>query len=130
MNKIILIFTVIVMTTSCHNEELEKLKIENAVLKTELDSLKTVFKKEEERKKLFGEYVNTGKGFYKSFDFKGESSVVITDGIFGMPFATSYVKDGQLLRMRTDKSDLMLTIKDSKTLIGEGFSDGTYIKAE
>ena len=113
---------------SCHNEELEKLKKENAELKTELDSIKTIFKKEDEKKKFFGEYQNIKRGLYKSFDFKGETSVVITDGIIGFPFATSYIRDGQILRISTDKSDLMLTIKDDKTLVGEGFAEGTYKK--
>ncbi len=129
--KIIISFLIIIASlTSCHNEELEKLKKENSTIKAELDSLKTIFKKEEEKKNFYGEYINSKKGLYKSFNFKGETSVIITDGIFGIPFATSYVRDGQILRVQTDKSDLMLTIIDSKTLTGDGFAAGTYSKGE
>jgi len=45
-----------------------------------------------------------------------------------MPFATSYEKDGNIIRIKTDKSDLMLTIQDNETLIGEGFAKGIYKK--
>jgi len=79
---------------------------------------------------LEGNYLNQNRGFYKSIDFKGKTSVVVTDGIIGLPYATSYERDGKIIRIRTDKSDLMLTIKDSKTLIGEGYAEGTYIKSE
>ncbi len=43
---------------------------------------------------------------------------------------TSYTRDGDLLRIRTDKSDLLLTIQDANTLMGEGFAKGTYRKDE
>ena len=113
----------------CNSEE-KDLTIENARLTKQLDSIKQVNAKEEAEKKFFGEYINQKKGLYKSFDFKGESSVVITDGIIGLPYATSYVKDGDIIRIKTDKSDLLVTITDSNTLTGEGFADGIYIKTK
>ena len=130
MKKTITSFLIITSLTACNNEELEKLKNDNLALKTELDSLKVFFKKQEDKKNFYGKYINTEKSLYKSFNFKGETSVVITDGIFGIPFATGYVRDGQILRIQTDKTDLMLTIKDNKTLIGEGFAEGIYVKTE
>lgn len=80
------------------------------------------------QQKFLGIYVNTKDGIYKKFDFKGESTCTIIDGFFGFPFSTSYERDGNLIRIKTDKSDLLLTIKDSETLIGEGWAEGTYIK--
>lgn len=74
-----------------------------------------------------GLYKNEKGGIYNSFEFKGESTVVIGT-ILGIPYTSSYVKDGNLLRIRTDKSDLLLTIKDDNTLIGEGFAKGEYKK--
>lgn len=121
---------IMTLFASCHNAELKELRSENAELKTELDSLKTIINEEKEKRNFLGKYVNKENGLYKSFDFKGESSVVLTDGIFGFPFATSYERDGQIIRVRTDKSDLMLTVKDKTTLIGEGFAEGTYLKKD
>jgi hypothetical protein len=135
MKKSILCFNLFTIVgfatlTSCNNEELKRLKDENAILKNELDSIKTTIKEEEEKKRFFGMYKLSGKGLYKSFDFKGETSVVVTDNFIGFPFATSYERDGKIIRIRTDKSDLMLTVQDDKTLIGDGFADGTYTKTE
>ncbi len=79
---------------------------------------------------LEGNYINQDNGLYQSIDFKGKTSVVVTDGIIGQPFATSYEMDGKIIRIKTDKSDLMFTIKDSKTIVGEGFAEGTYVKTE
>ena len=132
MKKIIQFTFVLLTFMACHNEEVEKLKKENAGLKTELDSTKSYIKKQEDKKKFFGKYVNTKKrGF--TIDFKGETSVVITGGF--LPFATSYVRDGNLIRIKdvyalTIKiGDLIFTIKDDKTLIGEGeYADGTFVK--
>ena len=113
---------------SCNQGELKNLREENTALKTELDSLRNFIKQEAEKKKFLGLYVNTKSGLYNKIEFKGETSCVVTDGIFGIPFATSYERDGSIIRIRTDKSDLMLTIKDSETLIGEGFAEGIYKK--
>jgi len=118
------------LLVSCNQKELDRLKQENSEMRTELDSLKNFIKQEAEKKKFLGTYVNTKSGLYKKFEFKGETSCIVTDGIFGMPFASGYERDGNIIRIRTDKSDLMLTIKDDKTLIGEGFAEGTYIKNE
>ena len=79
---------------------------------------------------LNGNFVNQKKGIYKSIEIKGNTSVVVTDGLMGIPFATSYVRDGEIIRIKTDKSDLMFTIKNNNTLVGEGFAEGTYIKSK
>ena len=113
---------------SCNQKELNRLKEENSALKEELTSLKNYINQEAEKKKFLGIYVNTQKGLYKKFDFKGETSCMVTDGIFGMGYASSYERDGNIIRVITDKSDLLLTIKDDKTLVGEGYAKGTYIK--
>ena len=111
--------------TSCNNTEVKRLKNENDSLKNELDSFKRV---EKAKKDFMGMYVNTKGGFYNSIEIKGESSCIIVDGFLGFPFATSFERDGNILRVRTDKSDLMFTIQDSETLIGEGFAEGIYKK--
>jgi len=73
-----------------------------------------------------GLYKSNGEAIYSAFEFAGESTVIVYG--MGMKFPSSYVKDGELLRITTDKSDLLLKIKDNNTLIGEGFASGTYIK--
>lgn len=75
---------------------------------------------------LEGEYKNQGNGIYSAVEFKGKSTAVVKS--MGMTFSTSYDRDGKLVRLKTDKSDLLFTVKDSKTLVGEGFADGVYKK--
>jgi len=75
---------------------------------------------------LEGEYKNQGNGIYSVIEFKGKSTAVVKG--MGMTFPTSYERDGQLVRLKTDKSDLLFTVKDDKTLVGEGFAEGVYKK--
>lgn len=74
---------------------------------------------------LDGTYVSK-KALYKSFTFKGNSTVVIN--CFGFDFATSYEKDGNLIRIKTDQSDLLLEIITPDSLVDEGFAKGNFKK--
>lgn len=74
---------------------------------------------------LDGTYVSK-KALYKSFTFKGNSTVVIN--CFGFDFATSYEKDGNLIRIKTNQSDLLLEIITPDSLVGEGFAKGNFKK--
>lgn len=56
---------------------------------------------------LDGEYKNQGNGIYSAVEFKGKSTAVVKG--MGMTFPTSYERDGQLIRLKTDKSDLLFT---------------------
>ena len=67
---------------------------------------------------------------YKALKFKGKRTVTIIDALWGFPFATSYELDEDLIKIKTDRSDLLFEIKDSQTLIGEGFAEGTFIKTD
>ncbi len=75
---------------------------------------------------LEGEYKIQGNGIYSALEFKGKTTVVIKS--MGMSFPSSYVQDGNLIRVKTDKTDLLFTIKDGKTLVGDGLSEGVYKK--
>jgi hypothetical protein len=77
---------------------------------------------------LQGTFESADNPFYRKLIFKGKKTVSIVDTFFGMSFATSYEVDEKYIRIRTDKSDLLFEIKDSETLIGEGFASGTYSK--
>ena len=73
---------------------------------------------------LQGTYVSRDCAFYRKLIF----TVTIVDAIFGMSFASGYELDEDIIRVKTDKSDLLFEIKDSQTLIGEGFAKGTFRK--
>ena len=77
---------------------------------------------------LQGTYVSRDCAFYRKLIFRGKRTVTIVDAIFGMSFASGYELDEDIIRIRTDKSDLLFEIKDSQTLIGEGFAKGTFKK--
>lgn len=77
---------------------------------------------------LQGTYESDDCVFYKKLIFKGKRTVTIIDGLFGLPFATSYEIDENLIKIKTDKSDLLFEMKDGQTLIGEGFAKGTFKK--
>ncbi|MET4072993.1 hypothetical protein [Hymenobacter sp. UYCo722] len=77
---------------------------------------------------LMGTFISKGNPFYRKLIFKGKSTVVIVDALFGMSYPSSYELDEDYIRIRTDKSDLLLHIKDNRTLIGEGFIKGVFKK--
>jgi hypothetical protein len=77
---------------------------------------------------LQGTFESKDNPFYKKLIFKGKKTVSIVDTFFDLSFATSYEVDEKYIKIRTDKSDLLFEIKDSKTLIGEGFARGTFTK--
>ena len=77
---------------------------------------------------LQGTYVSKDCAFYRKLIFRGKKTVTIVDAIFGMSFASGYELDEDIIRVKTDKSDLLFEIKDSQTLIGEGFAKGTFRK--
>ena len=79
---------------------------------------------------LSGTYTSTDNPFYQSLTFKGKTTVVIKDAIFGIEYPTSYERDENYIRIETDKSDLLLELTDPNTLVGEGFAKGTFIKTE
>lgn len=75
---------------------------------------------------LSGLYKSKANGIYSAFEFKGKSTVVITS--LGMQFPTEYVRDENFIRVKTDKSDLLLEVKSDLLLVGEGFAEGEYVK--
>ena len=79
---------------------------------------------------LQGTFVSKDCAFYRKLIFRGKRTVTIVDAIFEFSFASSYELDEDIIRIRTDKSDLLFEIKDSQTLIGEGFARGTFRKSK
>jgi hypothetical protein len=60
------------------------------------------------------------------FDFKGNSTVAIRM-VNGQIFS-SYIIDKEYVRIKADKSDILLRSQDNNTLVGEGFTKGMYHK--
>ncbi len=62
----------------------------------------------------------------EELDFKGNSTVELkmTNG----PFVTSFVVDKEYIRIKGTGADILLKVKDDKTLIGEGTFVGEYHK--
>lgn len=79
---------------------------------------------------LQGTYVSRDCALYRKLIFRGKRTVTIVDAIFGFSFTSGYELDENIIRIRTDKSDLLFEIKDSKTLIGDGFAKGTFRKSD
>jgi hypothetical protein len=72
-----------------------------------------------------------GGCIYNKLEFKGESTVIVYSNLMmSEGFTTSYVRDGEYIRVTTDKSDLLIKIADENTLIGEGFAKGIYRKSD
>lgn len=79
---------------------------------------------------LQGTYVSKNCPYYRKMIFRGKKTATIVDAFWGMRFTSSYEIDENYVRVKTDKSDLLFEIKDSKTLIGEGFAKGTFTKTD
>ncbi|MEE4196565.1 MAG: hypothetical protein V2I54_02885 [Bacteroidales bacterium] len=80
--------------------------------------------------RLQGTFISNDNPYYRKLIFKGKTTVTIIDAILGMNYTTSYVLDENYIRIKTDQSDLLLEIKDNKTLIGEGYASGTFVKKD
>lgn len=73
-----------------------------------------------------GKWESKDNPLYPILEFKGKSTVVIKT-IMG-PFASSYERDEEFIRVRTDKSDLLFEIVAEDSIIGSGFAKGVWIK--
>lgn len=73
-----------------------------------------------------GKWASKDNPLYPFIEFKGKSTVLIKT-IMG-PFASSYERDEEFIRVRTDKSDLLFEIVNEDSIIGSGFANGLWIK--
>jgi uncharacterized protein YgiM (DUF1202 family) len=65
---------------------------------------------------------------YKTFNFKSKDSVTVTDAYKDSIFTSKYVIDGDMIKLYDEQNTIMLLIRDEQTLIGEGFTRGTFTK--
>lgn len=64
---------------------------------------------------------------YKQLEFKNNNKVIITISE-GLEFSTTYEMDNEEVRIKDDKLDIVLKMRDENTLIGAGFWKGIYKK--
>ncbi|MGV8096450.1 MAG: hypothetical protein AB2L24_31725 [Mangrovibacterium sp.] len=86
--------------------------------------------------KSIDEKISTGKQLQENFDtpdclcekieFIGKSTVIVTT--CGINIPTSYVVDGNYVRITMEKSDWLFTIENSHTLTGQINLSGTFRK--
>ncbi|NII83985.1 MULTISPECIES: SH3 domain-containing protein [unclassified Pedobacter] len=65
---------------------------------------------------------------YKTFNFKSKDSVTVTDAYTDSIFTSKYVIEGDMIKLYDQQNTIMLLIRDDATLIGEGFTRGTFTK--
>ncbi|WP_343522422.1 SH3 domain-containing protein [Pedobacter sp.] len=65
---------------------------------------------------------------YKTFNFKSKDSVTVSDAYNDSVFTSKYVIDGDMIKLYNQQNTIMLLIRDEQTLIGEGFTRGTFTK--
>lgn len=94
------------------------------------NTLSVIEMKAPQKLSLEGTYTSKDNPFYKSLTFKGQSTVVIKDKIFGLDYPSSYEKDDDFIRIKTDKSDLLLQIITVDSLVGNGFAKGSFVKVK
>lgn len=75
---------------------------------------------------LAGIWKSKDNPFYPILEFKGKSTVLIKT-IMG-PFATSYERDEEFIRVRTDQSDLLFEVISEDSIIGSGYAEGLWVK--
>lgn len=79
-------------------------------------------------KTVSGVYVSDSETQYKTFDFGTHDSVIVKDAYTDSTFTSKYVIDGDMIKLYDQQNMILLLIRDDNTLIGEGFTKGTFMK--
>lgn len=91
------------------------------------EKIKNQEKKEELPNDKLVELVSPGGCIYNKIEFKGESTVIVHSSLFfAEAFTSSYVRDGEYIRIKTDQSDLLIKVVTQDSLVGEGYAKGIY----
>ena len=80
------------------------------------------------QKTISGKFTSDSDTQYLSFDFKAKDSVTIEDNYADSLFTAHYVIEGEMIKFKQQENTILLMIRDSKTLVGEGFTKGVYNK--
>ncbi|MCX2477044.1 SH3 domain-containing protein [Pedobacter sp. MC2016-05] len=79
-------------------------------------------------KKVSGTFISDSETQYKTFDFGTKDSVIVKDTYTDSTFTTKYVIEGDMIKLYDQQNMILLLIRDENTLIGEGFTRGTFTK--
>jgi hypothetical protein len=112
-------------------KELAQLKTQLTQAEAKADSLQALLKKHGIGVSITGMYHRQGGGgLYNRFEIKGSQTIVVYDGILGLPHAATYTRDGNLINIHSQPSNLILRVQDENTLVGEGYAQGVYVKGK
>lgn len=81
-----------------------------------------------QQKSVTGTFASSEDVQYKTFNFKSKDSVTVSDAYNDSTFTSKYVIDGDMIKLYDQQNTIMLLIRDEQTLIGEGFTRGTFAK--
>lgn len=98
----------------------------NSSEKQELPSAPVIVEIPKSEIKLAGTWNSKNNPLYPILEFKGKSTVVLKT-IMG-PYATSYERDEEFIRVRTDKSDLLFEVISEDSIVGSGYAKGLWVK--
>jgi len=116
---IVIVSFVALNISSCRSDS-------NSSDKEELASTPIVEKIPKSEIKLSGTWNSKDNPFYPVLEFKGKSTVVIKT-VMG-PYVTSYERDEEFIRVRTDQSDLLFEVISEDSIVGSGYAKGLWIK--
>jgi uncharacterized protein YgiM (DUF1202 family) len=80
------------------------------------------------KKTVAGTFTSDSETQYQSFDFSTKDSVIVKDIYADSTFTSKYIIDGDMIKLYDQQNTILLLIRDENTLIGEGFTKGTFIK--
>lgn len=79
-------------------------------------------------KSVAGKYMGSADAEFKSFEFKPNKTVVVEYANTDSIGTTDYSIEGDMLKFKQQENTILLLVRDSNTLIGEGFTRGTFSK--
>lgn len=79
-------------------------------------------------KSVAGKYVGTEDAEFKSIEFRPNNTVVVTYPETDSISQIKYTVEGEMIKFKQQENTVLLLIRDNSTLIGEGFTRGTFIK--
>lgn len=79
-------------------------------------------------KTVAGKYIGTDDAAYKYLEFKPNRTVTLQDATSDSLSSANYDIEGDLIKFKQQENTILLLIRDENTLIGEGFTRGTFEK--
>ncbi|MCZ4222070.1 SH3 domain-containing protein [Pedobacter rhodius] len=79
-------------------------------------------------KTVKGIFTSNADTQYQSFNFNTKDSVAVKDIYTDTTFTAKYVIEGDMIKLYDQQNMILLLIRDENTLIGEGFTRGTFTK--